>query len=213
MLFVYDIVLNWCEKTIYDFYEWEKSDDIDHIKRIILLKATKNTLLDFMNYEVDLDKDFLSRIHNLSETYQNNKKIPYAFIVTDGITSIAIKSDKTGKVRFRSKLIPEEEDEVLCVSTKLKETILKYIKSKKMDKTSNLTRKEKKIKDYLSYELKKAYDLKDNEIILYLYSEYSNNQIDDVEKAYCSLIESLKEIDENHHTLYKILNMIKTGSY
>ena len=215
MLFVYDIVLNWCNDVIYDFFEWEKKDKIDHIKRIILVKSSMNTLFDFLNYEIEIDKDFISKIHNLSESYQKKaiRKIPYAFIITDGITSIAIKTDKFGKVLFKSKLLLEEEDEVICLSSRLKETSLNYKKGKRVKAKSNLTRKEKELKDFLLFEFDKLRKSKDNDIILYLYSEYYSNQISNSEKAYNLLVESLDNINDKHLVLYKIFNMLKSEVY
>ena len=41
MIYVYDILLNWNKEVAYDFFEWEKTDKLDHIKKIPLFKVKK----------------------------------------------------------------------------------------------------------------------------------------------------------------------------
>lgn len=31
MLYIYDILLNWCRDKLYDFFEWEKTDKLEHV--------------------------------------------------------------------------------------------------------------------------------------------------------------------------------------
>ena len=45
MKYVYDILLNFNEK-LYEFYEWMDDDYFDYIKRIGIIKVSKDTLID-----------------------------------------------------------------------------------------------------------------------------------------------------------------------
>lgn len=212
MIFVYDIVLNWCRDNLYNFYEWRKSDNIEYIKRIITIKVSKKTMIDFLNYKIVLDKSILSKVHYLTEIYVENdiKKLPCSFIVTDGIEVLAIKANEKGAITYRSKLLLTEEDEVLCVSSRLKVMDIKYTIKEKRESTVRLTRKELKIKNFLFEEINRLKKIKDYDMIKYLYSEYSEKEISDSNNAYRLLIDSLNDINENHFVIYNILNMIKS---
>ena len=71
MIYVYDIILNWTdEDKIYEFFEWELNDDLEHIKKIPLFKIDSNTFDDILNYEVKTNDIFLNKIKvscNLAE--------------------------------------------------------------------------------------------------------------------------------------------------
>ena len=129
MLYIYDILLNWCKDKLYDFFEWEKTDKLDHIKKIPLFRVERGIVNKFINKNIKISESFVSRVYNLTEVYTSKKvdKVPYAFLLTDGLMVLAIKTDKQGLVKYRSKLIIDEEEEILCISNKLDKVNIDYI--------------------------------------------------------------------------------------
>ena len=57
----YDILVNY-HKIAYEFYDWNKTDDIKHIKVIPTFNVSDECLLDFYNYDINVDNDFLNMI-------------------------------------------------------------------------------------------------------------------------------------------------------
>ena len=78
MIYVYDMILNWMDKDrVYEFFEWEINDEIEHIKRIPLFKIKSNVFDDIINYDFKVDEEFLDKIHNLSEKYTTTNIIKH----------------------------------------------------------------------------------------------------------------------------------------
>ncbi len=210
MIYVYDILLNWSDDRLYDFFEWEKTDKLEHIKRIPLFKVEKNIINKFMYNNIKIEQSFINKIYNITEVYTAKKvlKIPYAFIMTDGITSLAVKTDKLGNVKYRSKLIVDEESEIICISSKLSKTCFEYKAGNVINEELFITRNELKIKNYLLNIINKAYKNKEYNKLKYLYKEYSKKNNDDIDAIYNELTNSLSNsLNQKHINLYNIFNM------
>ena len=121
MLYIYDILLNWCRDKLYDFFEWEKTDKLEHVKKIPLIRVERGLINKLSTQTIKLDESFPSKIYNLTEIYnsKNVTKVPYAILLTDGLSALAIKLDKSGNIKFRSKLLIDEEEEILCFCNRL----------------------------------------------------------------------------------------------
>lgn len=210
MLYIYDILLNWNRTRLYDFFEWEKLDRLDHIKKIPLIRVDKGIINNLIYKSIKVDSDFISKIYNLTEIYTSKKtaKIPYACLITDGAFVIAIKMDKTGVVKYRSKLIIDEEEEILCFCNKLAKTNIKIDVLGQICSENFLTRKEILIKNFLLREIENSYSEENFEKLNYLYTEYFDKSIDDNSKMYLQLKNSLDgEINYKHHRIYDLLNL------
>ncbi len=211
MLYVYDILLNWCKNKVYDFYEWEKTDKLEHIKKIPLVKVERGLINKMLNQNIKLEESFTSKVYNLTEVYnsKNISKIPYAILLTDGIMTLAIKLDKSGEVKFKSKLLIDEEEEILCLSNRLDKYKLKYTEREPLNFEEFTTRNESKIRKFLLSEIEKAYKKRNDEKLKYLYTEYSGITNDNIELIYNNLIESIDyEINEGHIKIYNLLQLI-----
>lgn len=57
----YDILVNY-QKIAYEFYDWNKTDDVKHIKVIPTFKVSDKCLQDFYNYDLMVDRTFLDMI-------------------------------------------------------------------------------------------------------------------------------------------------------
>ena len=71
MIYIYDILLNFNDGILYEFYEWNTSDNIENMKRIKLVKIDKNDFDLFLNNKIKIDSDFLIKIFKTCEVYLN----------------------------------------------------------------------------------------------------------------------------------------------
>lgn len=204
MIYIYDILLNFSKNKILEFYEWDKNDKIEHVKKIKLLKVSSQVIDDFLNYTITITDDKKEEINNGMELFKN-KQVKKAMLFTDGYRVIAIHFNNMYKSVEKSKLLLEEELDVLDISEKLNEVNLIYKKTTKQDEVL-LTRREYEIKEYLEKELTKAYKKQDKSKLTYIYMEYFNQQCEDIQEMYLKLKESLSFINEKHIKLFDMFN-------
>ena len=62
MIYIYDILLNFNNERLIDFYEWEVTDDIYDIKRIPLFRVDSKTINDLEFNTVKFNNEFLDKI-------------------------------------------------------------------------------------------------------------------------------------------------------
>lgn len=211
MIYVYDMILNWNDKDrIYEFFEWEINDEIEHIKRIPLLKVNSNKFEELFNYDVIVDKEFLKQIYNLTEKYTDNsvEKIEYASILTDGLRTFAIEFDSSGKSIYKSRLLLDEEEEVIILSNKLFEFDINYTKGNLKNKSKYTTRLEEDMRRIITIEINDSYKNGNFDKLKYLYFELFDKEQDDVDLIYNKLLSSInEEINYNHNKLYEVIKL------
>lgn len=214
MIYIYDILLNWTDTDkIYEFFEWERDDMIEHIKKIPLIKIDSNHLSCFMNNNIKVDVKFLEPLKNKSEAFCQKKveKIEYACLLTDEKRVIAIEFDESGQSIYRSHLLLDEEIEILEISERLQEQDISYQTLSCYHPSFYLTRKEENMKKYLLRELKNTYQSHNDQKLHYLYSECFDDEEIEPKKMYEQFISSLKEnFNEKHRRIYQLLKLSHT---
>lgn len=202
---VYDVLVNF-KKMPYEFYEWDKSDEINHIKKIPSFKVKDQVLYDFMNYDVNVSKEFLNQIKEKTESFCNRmvKKINYSCVIFNEDIAIAILFDDAGNILGRSKLLFDEEEDIISSGLKLEDYNIEYNVIKKMNFNSTFTRKEGKIILLLSKYLDKIYENKKNDEIKYMYFECFDEEEDNEKSAYLKL----KSMVENG--AMEVINKLKS---
>ncbi|NLA33309.1 MAG: DUF3603 family protein [Tenericutes bacterium] len=214
MIYIYDILLNWCDiNNVYDFYEWDLNDNLEHIKKINLIKVDNNTIDDFINHEIKVNQNLLEAINSKCEVYTQDNLVflKYAAIFTDCNRVIAIEFDKNGISIFKSKMLIDEETEIIDISCRINEIKIDYKIMKKISKEDFLTRLELKIKNCLIKEFKDIYTKKNYQKLKYFYHEYSNDNFEeDINIIYKKLINSLDKLNNNHYKIYNIIRMLYT---
>ena len=68
MNYIYDILINF-QPVLYDFYEWNLNDNIEHIRKVPMFRVTEKDLNEIRDYKIQLDRDILVKI------YKKNGKI------------------------------------------------------------------------------------------------------------------------------------------
>lgn len=211
MIYVYDIILNWTDSDrVYEFFEWEINDDLEHIKKIPLFKVDSTKFSELLDYEFKINNEFLEKIENLTEIYgiSTIEKIKYSTLFTDGVRVMAIEFDAEGKVIYRSRLLLDEEEEVMILSNKLNYYELDIEKLRKRDFDEFSTRQEIKIKKVLEKEITDSYEKKNLEKLKYLYLECFDVESEDIDEIYNKLLTSIKK-EENytHNKLYEVVKL------
>ena len=152
MVYIYDILLNFCDNDfVYDFFEWSNDDDIENIKRIKLIHVSMNVFEELLNNECKIDSNFITKIYRTCEIYQSKrvKVLDYAFLVSDGSRVIALELNNNGNTIYKSKLLLDEEDEIAMIAGNLEITNLEYEKGKASLNNCFFTRKELIVRNYL----------------------------------------------------------------
>ncbi len=202
---VYDILVNF-KKNPYEFYEWEKNDDIKHIKKIISFKVEDKILLDFMNYDVLVDKKFMGIIEDQTEVFigRSIDKIKYACLLCNDDVVLAVALNDEGLVIGKSKLLFDEADDIIKKSKDMSIYDLEYNVISKNRHNNSLTRKENNEVFLILKYLNKIYDNKNVDEINYLHYECFDIKEEDYLKSYMLL---KKQIEEGN---FLVINKIKS---
>ena len=205
---IYDILVNF-KKIPYEFYEWNKEDDVKHVKKMPSIKVSDSTLYDIFYNDAVVSKNFLDQIKDKTEIFfgRTIKKVKYACVIYNDDVALSILLNDNGEIIGKSKLLFDEEEDVLKEDVPLKEIDYNIIKKSK--KISGLTRREEKIVLLLSKYLDKIHESKKNDEIKYMYFECFNKVEEDNEKAYKNLknevLKANLNVIEALKTLIKVL--------
>ena len=212
MIYIYDIILNWTDNDkVYEFFEWEQNDDVEHIKKIPLFKIGKDVFDEIIKYDFVVEKNFLDKIYNFTQTYTADK-INYACLFTDGARVLAIEFDDEGTTNYRSRLFIDEEQDITVLSSKLLNYDLKIKKIRERKNDYSSTRLEQEIKKVLTMDIKSSYKKGNFDKLKYLYFEYFGKEQEDIEVVYQKLLESIdQEIIYNHNKLYEVIKLSYQG--
>ncbi len=193
MTFIYDILLNYTNNYYYDFYEWDKKDNIINVKKIPLFYVNNKIINDFINYKIKINKSFLKIINNKSIYLKKDKeKYNYSAIFSSGEKSIGIVFNDDGNIIFKSSMLLDEEDEANRIALKQKETCIKY---KKYDFNNNIfLRCDIDKKNSIIKELKRIFLNKEYDRLKYIYYDIFNKTSNNIIYIYETLI---KSIDNN----------------
>lgn len=209
MIYVYDVVLN-LNNTLVEFFEWEEKDNIKYVRKIPFYKISEKTMNDFIKNNVKVEEEFIEKLYDkakLEDNYDDEYK--YLSLFTDGNLILGVSFTKDGKNKLISRLLLDEEDEILLLGNRLTLTNIDYniIDSKKNNNTS-LTRNEFLIKTNLEKEFKTLYNNNLVDKLNYFYFEYFNKINNNKELCYKELIDSLNNnFNKKHVNLYDIIKL------
>ena len=202
MIYIYDILLNFNDNLI-EYFEWEDKDNIKYIKKISVFKTNQNTIKDIINNDIILEEKFINNIPKYEMNGLKNSRS--VCLLTDGLIVVGLLINDR-KIISISRLLLDEEKEILELTNNLEEISISYEIINKKDKNrNNLTRKELVIRNKLLTELNSLYDNKQYNKIYYLYYEYTNKENKNPEYTYNFLINTLNNFNNKHLKLHNIL--------
>lgn len=204
MDYIYDIVLNF-NKEYYNFFEWNKRDNIINIKKIPLFLIENDIFKMFKYDNVTVSTDFINLIKDKTYTYSRTK-IGQAVLFTNGKEVIGVLFNDNGNLLKRSSLLLDEEEEVLNEIGSSKTFNIEIVKCVK-NKISSLNRSQREKKSFLIKYINKE----ESSINLkYLYYDYFEIEEDDINKIKSTLIKEVKYNWNNKlDTLFETVRLFK----
>lgn len=210
MVYIYDILVNFNDSYLFDFFEWNLNDSIENLKKVRLYHISTNCMDELIENQVSVSTYFLEEIFKTCEVYTKNsvKTFPYVCLFSDGIRVIAIEFDSKGLSQEKSKLILEEEEDVLEIVEDMEVYDLSYHVVEKENNRFFLTRKELKMRKYLMSEIESAYHEKAYEKLKFLYEEYFEKEGMSYQTMKDDLLSSMTMFfDSKHVSLYEMLKL------
>lgn len=211
MNYIYDILLN-LNTSLYDFYEWDMDDEIMHVRRIPVFKVNTEVLFDLGHYQICLSSDFLSKLYRKSEIFtdKNTKTLEYVALFSDGQSVIGVEFNETGLSVKKSRLLIDEEEEVLEVVLRMQETDICYNILKK-EPTNFKTRNSLEREFYLKEELEALKNDVSIGKLKYLYYECFNEKMNEKGKMIKRLERALEEnstgVISKMHAFFKLTSL------
>ena len=209
MNYYYDIILNWQEEKTYEFYEWNDSDNLELIKKIPLIKVKHKTFIDIINNQIKVEESFLDEIRDktLVSAKKSFNRIEYATLITDSKNVLAIEWNELGISISRSKLLLDDELNVLEVIYGMKETNLNYEIIGKIN-MNNTLRQEEEAKKLIRLEINNLYQNHEIDKLKYLYYEYKKEKNDNIDEIYYHLTEDINtKFNSDILKLYYIIKL------
>lgn len=210
MNYIYDVIANFNDIP-YDFFEWNKIDDITHLKKVIIIKTDSQVLNDLINKKVKVSEDLLKYIKNKTEFYSKSDSNLIA-IFTNGYINICIKFTKDGINKCKSFLQIEEDDEVLELSNRLNEIDFNYQIFGEANICQFKTRKETEAYNYIVDKIDDLYNKNDVMKLKYIYYDCFDKFEDNKNKIYEEIKQSINdnfEISNKIYDFFKLISLTK----
>lgn len=208
MTYIYDILLNF-NNEFYEFFEWEKNDNITLVKKIPLYKVESSLIDNILTKKIKIEDKLVYEILDKCEVIENKKikKIKYACLFTDTYRVIGILLNNDFKVFKVSDLLLDEAFDTIAISKRCSLSDVAYNIIDNRNINYFKTRNEEKIENYLKEEFKKN-KLNDSLKLSYLYFEYFSKNPTNIELAYTELNNSfLNGITNKHLKLYELIKL------
>lgn len=208
MTYIYDVTLNFNE-VLYDFFEWNNSDNLIHVRKIPIFKVSNDTFLNVLTYEVQLSDEILYKIKDKTDTYGKKTKSFTSCLIRNEDNIIALKFDDNGISKQVSSIIIEEELDIL----EIRVSMTKSFEYKTLNKRKFLTstRYDSVNRTYLQKQINSLNIDNDREKIKYLYFEYFGKYINDEKTALNKLKKEI--IKDNYNNNLKDFFKLSSNRY
>lgn len=203
MNYIYDVYLN-LNNTLYDFFDWNKSDKLIHVKRIPIFKISEENFIKIMTYNIKINDYLLNNIFGKTELWNISNKIDYCALFCDNNNIIAIEFNENGISNKRSFLMIDEELEILETINKLNEKTIDFEITDKINHSLK-TRNQINEENFIKKELKNMETNKLN----YIYFECFGKH----EKSRKTILDNINKLSINskiYKNLYDILKLTST---
>ena len=203
MDYYYDVLLNFND-YYFMFYEWDKDDLIESIKKIPIKHVDSNVMIDILTNKIKVDNEFLNDIKNKTKL-KDNKLLKYACIFSDGKNALAIEFNDKGESINKSSLLLDDEINVNEFMYNINLIDLKYHILKK-DNFYNETRQDRKIRNLIKIEIDNLYKNHFDSKLQYIYLEWFNKLENEREVMYQTMIDKLKSsMTKKEYDIYELI--------
>lgn len=207
MTYIYDVTLNFNE-TLYDFFEWNNSDTLTHVRKIPIFKVSNDIFIDILSNIVKISDTILNKIKDKTDVYGKKNKSFTACLIRNEDNIIALRFNDEGISKYISNIVVEEELDIL----EIKVNTTKVFEYEIIKPRKNLltTRYDSMNKTYIEKQLNSLNIKKDKEKIKYLYFEYFGKYITDETLALNKL---KKEFNNNSSNVLKDFLKLSSNKY
>ena len=205
MEYYYDILLNF-EENYYMFYEWDKDDNIEYIKRIPIKHVDSKVIIDMLKNKIKVAKPFLKSIEDKTKL-KNNKLLKYTCIFSDGKNALAIEFNDKGESINKSSILLEDEIninefmyniDVIEVEYEVLEKEIRFME----------TRQDINIKKIIKLEIDNLYKNHINNKLKYLYLEWFNKLENNIDVIYNDMINKLQDnLTNKEYAIYELIKL------
>lgn len=206
MIYVYDVLVNLNEE-LYDFYDWEDTDNFLHVRRVPIFKIEEKAFFDMTAKKVKINNEFLTNIKDKTQIFggRNIEIIKSACIFSDGKNAIMLEFNDKGEVKKKSKFLINEEIEIIDVTTSMKTSKIDYETTSNKINRNTMIRSEKKTLKKIIEELENLKE--DSKKIDYLYYEWFETE--EGNNKYEKLLKAIKnKFTNKHEELLELLNLL-----
>lgn len=209
MTYIYDLILNWSDGKLLEFFEWDEGDEIEYVKKIPVFKIDNFDII--RENCIKVNDDFLSKIRYKTEVYGNNKidKVEYCCVFCNCLMSdlVACEFNSDGECIYRSTINPLDIEEFYDMEEKsfnLEFNILYKYKNNNF----YFTREELKKKKIILSEINNVFNKNNEDKIKYFYYELFGEIENDIFLIKNKIINHLKsDINFNINKLYELINV------
>lgn len=208
MNYIYDIILNF-DTNLYDFYDWNTTDDITHIRKVPVFKINNKTYRDIKYNKIKVEQNFVTKIKKRCEIFEDRQIIDEVSLFSNGKEAIAIKFEN-GINKYKSLLLLDEEEEIIEACERMDYSFINYEVIEKNRGFLFETKKEYEKKIYLNEEINKLVLQKEEEKLKYIFFECFNKKEEDLFK----IVEELKKninnekISNTLESLFKLISNV-----
>lgn len=189
MLYLHDVWVNWFEGeengyNVCHFHEWRKTDTIELLDQVPLIKSTPELYRYIENHLADLPEALLNDVYQKAFLRKNHERIQldYCFIITDGIGILAVDTLGYQIPIRKSRIIPRQEQLVYDMIENKETIAYSFHPPKRKDYhilspdpllMKGLTRKERQLKKLLFMALDHLHTSKNTAEVRYWYTEWA----------------------------------------
>ena len=205
MTYIYDILLNFNEE-FYDFYDWNKTDKIIHIKKIPIYKVDEGVLNDIIYNKVKIKDDFLMLIKDKTEVFYKHEigKIKFGCLLYSNEKIVALNINENGNVIGFSDLLIDEYTEIIDTLDEVKYIKIEYEILNKKDTELFKTRNDKLKENYI---YKNIYKLTNEQLEYVYYEMFLDDSID--RKFMITKLNNIKNVDNLYNLIKSLLRKYK----
>lgn len=208
MNYIYDILLNF-DTNLYDFYDWNTTDDITHIRKVPVFKINNKTYRDIKYNKIKVEQNFVTKIKKRCETFEDRQLIDEVSLFSNGKEAIAIKFEN-GINKYKSLLLLDEEEEIIEVCERMDYSLINYEVIEKNRELLFETKKEYEKKIYLNEEINKLVLQKEEDKLKYIFFECFNKKEEDLFKIVEELKKNINDekISNTLESLFKLISNV-----
>lgn len=205
MNYYYDVLINLQDKYC-QFYEWDVTDSLMHVKKIIINHIDSTTYEEIYSNKIKVASSFLESIYNKAKL-KDNTLIPYMAIFCDTKNAMVIEFNEYGESISKSSLLLEDEINICELTYNVGKKTLDYeIIAHEGEKIE--TKQIERIKRLILLEINKTYEEQNFSKLKFIFVEWFGYLEDDINQIINKMANRLEEeIGDAEYHIYDLIRL------